>query len=84
MQPDASWVARWLQMHYIEEGSRRRIPFKPGLYAISLPGEEAAADREAGEKSGGNGGYEEEEDAEEEGENGGKLRKEIWSKNISG
>jgi len=42
MQPDSSWVARWLSMKETDDEGRT-LPFKPGLYAISLPGEEAAA-----------------------------------------
>ena len=41
LRPDNSWVARWLRMHKSELVSNARVSFKPGLYAISLPTDEA-------------------------------------------
>ena len=71
MQPDASWVARWLRMN---DGGGAGGSFKPGLYAILLPGEEEdEAAREEDE-------YEEEEEAEaEEEEDDGEEELELAS-----
>lgn len=66
MQPDSSWVARWLSMKYRDDEGRT-VAFKPGLYAIALPGEDAiaAAGEEVEENSSDE--YEDEEEAEEGG-----------------
>jgi hypothetical protein len=40
VQHSGSWVARWLEMNAKDDGHR---PFVPGVYAISLPMEEARA-----------------------------------------
>jgi hypothetical protein len=64
MQPDKSWVARWLRMQVPGE-DERPIPVKPGLYAIMLIGEElgAAAERDA-EEGGAEDAYQDEEEDE--------------------
>jgi len=60
MQPDHSWVARWLRLRGAPTGGAAEL--KGGLYAIRLPGEEAL-ERGARER-------EEEEEDEEEGDEG--------------
>ena len=58
LRPDASWVARWLRMHKSASSSSARVPFKPGLYAISLPTDEA---QQAQQEEGGGGDDEDDE-----------------------
>ena len=62
-RPDDSWVARWLRMHKSASSSSARVSFKPGLYAISLPTDEAQqAQQEEGGGGGGEGGEDDEMD----------------------
>ena len=66
MQPNASWVARWLRMRmHTDDGE---VSFKPGVYAIALPGEAARQAAEDGRGAAGGGDDEYEDDEEEEGE----------------
>jgi len=71
MQPNASWVARWLRMRMLtDEG---QVSFKPGVYAIALPGEAAKLAAEDGRGAAGSDDeYEEEEEEEEEEGDGGE------------
>ena len=67
MQPNASWVARWLRMRMLtDEGL---VSFKPGVYAIALPGEAAKQAAEDGRGAAGS-DDEYEDDEEEEGDGG--------------
>lgn len=66
LQARGSWVATQLDMH---TGDPERTPLKPGVYAISLPREEAyAAAEDADEEEAEEGDYEEDgdKDADEE------------------
>lgn len=63
MQPESSWVGRWLQMHTVDDAGVRR-PLKPGLYAIKLPEVEAAAAGAGDGEGGADDDYEEEEEEE--------------------
>ena len=45
MQPEASWVARWLRM---SDGGAGGGGLKPGLYAIALPGDAEEVRDDAG------------------------------------
>jgi len=62
LRPDDSWVARWLRMHKSASSSSARVSFKPGLYAISLPTDEAQQAQQEEGGGGGEGGEDDEMD----------------------
>ena len=70
MQPESSWVARWLKLNLVDVNGNK-VMLKTGLYAISLPGVEFAEKDKAAEDN-----FEEDEEDEEANDVDGEDRKE--------